>query len=326
VDPKSGRTIVRWAIIISWVHIGFGLMDSVFKTVGGDKIIHLFRNASYAELDQTENGLVRIAGTFPESSAYASFAFIWFVFMVELWLREIEPRLAGLTAVALGVMLVACTSTTGYVALALYAVVLFVRWVVDPSSLRLGKILPLAMVALAGVTVALALFAFFPHLVSAVTRALHTLTVGKLNTASGQQRLYWVHTGITAFERTYGLGIGAGSFRSSGLLFAILGCTGVVGLVAFTAHCVKVLQPLKAATYRLPGDREALGVAMAWTTCAGLLPAFAAAPSPDPGVVFGVMSGLALGWRYLAREAPAAAMAGRRPRPIFGVAGAARAQ
>ena len=313
VDPKSRRAVVWWAIAISWIHMAFGLAGLLLPS----EFIALFRNATYAELEQTEGGFVRISGIMPEPSAYAAYAFGWFVFMAELWLRDVSPRLTMITAAALGLMLLACTSTAGYVALALYAILLLARFFVSPASFRLNKAVPVGMAVLAGLTLILGVFAFVPHVAESAGRALKQITVGKADSLSGRQRLYDVSVGLKAFQETWGLGIGAGSFRSSSIIVAILGGTGIIGFLAFTGHFLKILKPLRLSTHALPGNPgQAVPVAAAWAACAGLIPAMLAGPTPDPSFVFAIMGGLALGWREGVRPRTiAVSMAGRRSGP-----------
>jgi hypothetical protein len=322
-DPKSRRKIVIWALVISWFHIFFGVFGAIFS---GSEVIKFFRNATYAELNQDEAGLTRLAGVFPEPSAYAGYAFGWFVFMVELWLRDVEMWWTLLTAVALAVMLIACTSSAGYVSLAVYVLIMLARFIVAPRSLRANKVIPVVLIGLAGTCVIILTCALAPHLAFEFGRALKQLTVGKAATPSGQQRLFWLRTGIHAIKATWGMGIGAGSFRSSSLLIAMLGGLGWLGLLAFLAHVIKILKPLRRDTYDLPGEQaKAIGVAAAWSACAGLIPPLLASPTPDPGFVFGVMGGLALGWREQRRRVsvPSQAMARSSVRPRASVRGVA---
>jgi hypothetical protein len=305
-NPKSKRAFVSWATVISWTHIFFGVAGSILSSVGGSKIIAFFRNAKYAQLTQTTEGLVRIDGLFPETSAYAAFAFPWFVLMTELWLRDVSVWRTGLTAAGLGVILIATTSTTAYVALAAYVLVLAVRWLISPRGLRLSKVLLVGFGLLTLAALMIALVALVPKVADAAGRLLAGLTVHKLHTHSGEQRLFWSKSGINAFRVSFGLGIGVGSFRSSSLLLAILGSTGVVGALAFAAHYLAILKPERRSTYSLSGrGEEPIGAAAAWAACAGLFPAMVSVPTADPGVVFAILGGLSLGWRYRARVSAA---------------------
>jgi len=322
MNPKSRPTFVTWAVVIAWLHIAFGVVGSILTSHGGAGVIAFFRNAKYAQLTQTTEGFVRIDGVFPETSAYAAFAFSWFVLMTELWLRDVRTWQTGLTAAGLGVILIACTSTTAYAALAAYGLVLAARWALSPAALRPSKVVVVVLGGLALIVVLIALMAFVPKVAETAGRVLAGLTVHKLHTQSGEERLYWSALGLNAFRVSWGLGIGAGSFRSSSLLVAILGSTGVVGALAFAAHIAQILKLNRASTWPLAqtggGAREEpIGVAAAWAAVAGLFPAMVSLPTPDPGVLFAILGGLALGWRHqperAAAKAPRApALAGRR--------------
>ncbi|MEJ0022942.1 MAG: hypothetical protein WDN76_05515 [Alphaproteobacteria bacterium] len=73
--------------------------------------------------------------------------------------------------------------------------------------------------------------------------------------------------------------------------------------MAFLAYLLKVLAPLRLSTYRLSIDTGVgVGRAAAWASVVGLAPAFVMAPSPDPGVLFGIMAGVALAWRRTAEK------------------------
>jgi hypothetical protein len=313
MDPRSRRAVVLWAVAISWGHIFFGVAGAFLDKFGGNDLVKIFRNATYAELVQSEGGFVRIAGIFPEPSAYANFAFGWFVFMVELWLRDVYSRLTFITATALGLILLLCTSSAGYIALATYTLIVLFRFALAPRSLRPQKVIPIAMVLLIGLTLLIGIAAFDPDLAAGLGRLSKTFTIGKLKSASAEQRFFWVRATFNAIRATGGLGVGSGSFRSSSLILAILGSSGVIGLTAFLAHLIKILNPMKADTYELPGHPwDAVPVAAAWCACAGLLPAIAASPTPDPGYNFAIMGGLALGWRYRPKEDRSASPAGRR--------------
>jgi hypothetical protein len=312
-DPRSRRSVVISAVVISWIHIGFGLIGGVLGSHGGSAIIRLFRNATYAETFESLGGYSRISGVFPEPSDYGHFAFVWFVFMTELWLRGVSRRMTLITSVALALMIVACTSSSSYAAMALYALMMAMRFAIVPRSFRAENVVPVALILMVLVTLLLAVFALDPHLFAMVARVLHGLTLGKFDTASGQGRLFWSATSLRAFEASGGLGVGVGSLRSSGLLFAILGSVGVLGLLAYVGHFLKILQPLQLKTYDLPGaPADAVGVAAAWAACAGMLPGLVAAPTPAPGMLFSVLGGLALGWRYAPEYVRATLLTGRR--------------
>src|SRR5690606_25317346 len=90
---------------------------------GLPNVLAFVRTASYAQVDAFEagnTGLMRISGTFPEASTFATFTLPLFAYHLKLWLVGRDNRssltLAGLT---FGLLLVA-TSRTGYVGLVAY--------------------------------------------------------------------------------------------------------------------------------------------------------------------------------------------------------------
>ena len=316
LDPKSRRTLVQWAVIMAWIHIGFGVFGVIVTKIGQGHILSFFRNAHYAELTETTGGFLRITGVFPEPSAYGDYAVQWFALMVELWLRGVNARWTGRTAAALLVMLAACTSSSAYFGLGAYLFVVGVRWALAPNGLRTRNLVIIGFAGLTAMFVAAALIALSPDIATAVSHIIQNATARKLQSQSGVQRLFWVKAGFQAFIVSRGLGVGAGSFRCSSLIVSILGSTGVIGTVAFLAHVIKILRPLRAQTYRLKGIQDPVGVSFAWAACAGMLPAMVSAPTPDPSITFAIFGGLSLGWRYLSEG----------DQPLFSRAATAKAQ
>jgi hypothetical protein len=115
-----------------------------------------------------------------------------------------------------------------------------------------------------------------------------------------------------AFWRTNGIGIGPGSFRSSGLIAATAGSAGFIGLLLFGLYLFSILQPFRAISHRcdLAGGLKVRS-AMAWTAILSLIPAMASAPSPDPGLVFGIFAGIAMACRQSTSQ-PQPALSGRK--------------
>ena len=100
------------------------------------------------------------------------------------------------------------------------------------------------------------------------------------------------------FVRSYGFGVGMGSFRSSSMLIAIIGSVGVPGTYLFFRYIWKVLRPDKAASYSLrqSGD-EAIAAAFGWATVTALIPAILSGSSPDPGASFAFFCAYAVATR-----------------------------
>ena len=319
-NEQCRGAVVRAGVALAWLHTGAGLLDLILDFAGHSEIWKFVRNASYAQLDQSFGGWKRIAGTYPEPSAFCQCGFVWFVLNAELWLRGIRPRQTGPAALALLIILMITTSTTAYGSLGLYFVLLLLRLIIFPMRLTVARSLTLGVVALLTVGVLLTIVLSAPEIAHEATRIFGTVTFNKMESESGTQRAFWVQKSLEAFVASHGLGVGAGSVRSSSLVAAILGSMGVVGITTLLAYLWMTLKPFRVSTHRLrqtPDD--AVAAAVSWAAVLTLVPLTLNGATPDPGLIFGMLSGLAVGWRapQIARGAsrswrrPAAPMAAR---------------
>jgi hypothetical protein len=295
--PRGPIYFVRTAVILAWIHLFFGVAGIVLKGTPADSILQFFRNGSYAQLDQSYGGFVRINGIAPEASSYADYAFCWFVLIFECWLRGIWPRWTGITAAAMLALLLFSTSGTAYVALTGYSIVLLLRLLV-PNNV-MGRQMVVIIGAMIGIMTLIAVACVaLPSLTAAFSDMILHMTVDKGNSQSGLQRAFWAKKGIEAFYVSYGLGIGPGSFRSSSLGTAILGSTGVIGAITFTIYVLQVLRPWRNSTFvQTDAPLASLGAAASWAALVSLFSSMIAAPSCDPGTSFAMFSGVALALR-----------------------------
>lgn len=291
------RPVVRTAWVVCTIHATLGIVGVVFKGTAWDVVVDAIRNGNYAQLDQSMPSFVRINGIMAEPSNYARFGFVWFVFCFELWLRDIAPRRCGPAAALMGMVLLFSTSSTAYVSLAIYSVALAARAITMPRYLTAGRLTALTTLGFGGGIAALAVMAISPSIMQVFSDMVAEMTVGKISSASGQQRAFWARQGLAAFSASMGLGVGPGSFRSSGLAQAIIGSMGVVGSACFAAYVGQVLVGVNKRELEGGVERISLAHAAAWTACIGVVPLFLIHPSPDPGMEFAALAGLALGLR-----------------------------
>src|SRR5262249_15612777 len=155
-----------------------------------------------------------------------------------------------------------------------------------PMAISARKWLALIAVGLVMLTIILAAFVIVPSLAAKVQRVIELMTINKSQSTSGIQRAFWARQGLQVFIGSFGLGIGAGSFRSSSLITAILGSTGFIGTLAFLAHLFRSARPFKQdfLVLRPTEPSRAVGLAASTTCLFMLAPAMVAAPSPDPGI------------------------------------------
>lgn len=304
--PGAEHRIARIVAIMAITHALLGFASVVFAGTPPAAVLDFFRNALYNQLDQEVGGLSRMNGIFAEASNYAGYGFIYFVFVTEMWLRDIDRRWTGRAALLLLSALVLSTSTTGYIGIAGYVVILTVRQVLFPATIAPSKLVAIAIGLLTVAVATLALFAIRPEYLKTVDLVYRLMIVNKSESESGLVRLMWARQGIEAFWVSGGLGVGVGSFRSSSLGTAILGAMGVIGVATYAAQLLRVIQPLRQSTFSRTGNsRTDVGVAAAWTIIVMSIPAFVSAPSPDPGLNWGLLVGIALGLRASARNVPA---------------------
>ncbi len=308
-DPRGPAAFVKAGIWVGWIHVVTGVYGAIARGKPIAIVIDVFRNGNYAQTDQFYGYMARISGIMPEPSAYALFAFAWFVFLAECWWRDVMPRRTGPIALALLLILCASTSSTSYAGLAGYGAIVSLRVLMLPMGLRSHKAVVLAALTLAVIGIGAALLVFRPDLLTIAQTMIADMTVNKKGSESGLQRVFWARKGLEAFVNSGGLGIGPGSFRSSSIVTAIIGSTGIIGSALFLLYLVQVIRPLNISTYLQPADMpQSIGVAAAWACVSMIIPAAAMAASPDPGVTFAIFAGAALSLRsfYHGQPPPAA--------------------
>jgi len=310
------RTLVNTFVATGWLHIGFGVLGVVLKLTHHEQLLGFFRNANYAQLDHEYQGFVRITGIMPEASVYAGYGFQMLVITTELWLRGIRAKATGAVSLTMALILLLSTSSSAYVGLAGYAVLLVLRWMIFPQALGTRKAAILVSCVVGGLAAVLALAVALPHFTAQLQGMLEHMTVDKGSSRSASERGAWARQGFDAFRASYGLGVGPGSFRSSSNITAIIGAMGVIGVVAYVAYLAQVLKPWRDSTFRPidVGDLQSVGVAISWSLIAGNIPALVNASSPDPGVMFGILASMTLVWRGVRAQVRVDASAAARPK------------
>jgi hypothetical protein len=296
--PRSEYRIARTASVVAGIHALLGLSSVFLAGTLWSSVLSYFRNGYYAQLDQTFGGFVRMNGIWPEPAVFSNYAFAWMLFNTELWLRNVLRRWTGWGAFMLAIALLMSTSTTAYIGLAAYSLVIGLRILIVPSSVSMRHGLIFLMGGLVATAALLALIVISPDAATTLGSFAAKFTIDKVASASALQRGFWAQQGLDAFWVSGGLGIGPGSFRSSSLVTAILGSMGVVGAAAFVVQIIVVLKPFSRSTYaKVTDNRIATGVAAAWASVIMLIPSQFSAASPDPGIVWGFFCGIAMALR-----------------------------
>lgn len=301
--PQTARTYVKASVWVAWTHMALGIGGVVAAGTGFNAFFQFFRNGSYAQLSHGYDGVARMAGITPEASSFATFGFASLVLLTECWLRGVLPRRTGPAALAMIFVLLASTSSTAYVSLAVYVALLAARVVVAPQRVLHRQAMWIGATALFVLLAVSALLLLAPGFLQKFADMLAHFTVDKPQSTSAIQRGFWAKQGLDAFTASYGLGVGAGSFRSSSLFTAIAGSLGVIGIVTFLGYLWHVFKPLRQSSYGIGADeRTSVGIAASWAAVMILVPLGIGAASPDPGYNFALFSGLALALRRAPRR------------------------
>jgi hypothetical protein len=295
---EAAGAIVSTLIAVGWLHAAFGVLDLGLAAVGQQDLLNVFRNGSYAQLNQEVAGLRRISGVEAETSAYSQYGVVFLVFACELWIRGIMARRSGALALALFFLLAITTSSSAYIGLGAYLLLLAGRMIFAPGGSKPALVLSMAVVAFCALSTVLTIAAFEPSLMDRLMTVMADMTINKHNSLSGQERGKLASQGFDVFVATHGFGVGAGSFRTSSLPSAVLGSSGVVGAALLIVYLVQLAKPFRRSTYLADVDgRRGAGVAAGWAALVGLAPLVFTAASPDPGLLFALFAGLSIGWR-----------------------------
>ncbi|PXX20815.1 hypothetical protein C7399_101545 [Paraburkholderia tropica] len=243
------RTLANAIFVLAALDVVAGCLDIVFHAAGIDAMSAI-KTAQFADLTGEEmGGLVRISGTFSETSAFSGFTLPLFIFCLNLWLVGYRTKIAGSLALATGILLLLSTSGTAYVGLGAYAgVLVFSRPGVISRSAIARKQRLWVVGACAGLLVVLYVILFLPSVANAITDFFNTAVFSKAGSSSGVERMGWNAQGVTNFLDTYGIGVGLGSIRTSSFLIVVLANLGVVGVVCYGMFLgTSLLTPIPSA-------------------------------------------------------------------------------
>lgn len=288
-------------------HVALGLIDLAGKSSGAGDLLAPFRTAGYSMLIEVQiEGFWRITGGYPEASTFGGASLIVLAFTFSYW-RATGERSALVLSVLTLVLLLLCTSTTGYAGLAVVLLLLSMSWFWQLIIGRLNVTDLATILAGAGALVlVLGLLVFSETLLRPVQRLIEETLINKSTSASADERFYWNAKSWLAFLNTYGLGIGLGSSRASSSVIAILSQLGAIGAFLILLLVVDMARPIP----RPSGDPQAQEL---WAICDSLrttgvvtiVPSAIAGGGADPGIVFFIaLAGVVAGRSRLRQMRP----------------------
>lgn len=310
--PDPGRVVAAVALATG-LHFGLGWLDVLSAAAGVPQLLDPIRTANYAILsDHYFLGTKRMIGGFPEASAFGFYSLGLFGFWLAYWVQAPQTRLAPWMLALSAIALLRATSSSAYAAAVaflitwgLWMILVHLRAEAARRGLRI-----FATLLFAGWCALLLIFAAY-QLADPVTDFLDRALFDKLDSQSGVERMSWNAQAWQNFLETRGMGAGLGSVRASNWLIAALGSLGVVGTALFLAFL--------GATARVPAPDNPAGMhatigGLKAGCLAMLLSAMLTHATPDLGLVFFALAGLAAGLSRgavlespgLPRRAPAA--------------------
>jgi hypothetical protein len=279
-------TIVRAVLAAAAANLLFAVADLVTYGLALPEAMSFLRNANYEMLVEGDiHGIKRLVGSFSEASAFGGITLAYFAFCFELWLRGVYPRCSGLLALLSFLFVVASTSSSAYVGLAIYAAVILLRCVVSlaaGATTRRAAALTFA-IPVSAVLLLLGL-ALIPSVWTLLAEFVDQTLLSKLQTQSGIERSLWNEHAMAAFFESFALGVGVGSVRASSFFVSILASTGLIGLVLMSVMLVNICVLLVRGS---PDRTEAGFIAAGGGACFALmLAAGLTASSVDLGLLF----------------------------------------
>jgi len=229
-------------LLLTALDCGAALLNLAEFHLGFPSLLEGVRTASYANFSAYEEaGLMRIQGTFAETSAFAGFTLPLFAFCTSLWLDRVRPRYSGALALLTLTLLALSTSGTAYASLGLYLAGLALYALVQAYRRgRLASRVGVLAVGWVALTLVAAVLLFKPAIATGIAEFIDATVLNKLQSQSGLQRSSWNVQAFANFLQSYGLGAGLGSVRASSFPLVLLSNVGIVGTLLFCGFLLRV--------------------------------------------------------------------------------------
>lgn len=301
-DPSPGR-VEKAMAVATGLNLALGLLDIGSAAIGASHLMDPLRTANYSILSEAKMmGFKRMIGGFPEASSFGSFSMGLMGFWLHRYLIEPKSRRALVMFLMALFCVVRSTSSAAYVALVVYIAV----YALYGAATRVGSVLSrqIVITAILGALLiwhAMILIYAAYELVEPVAAFLNETVFEKLGSDSGVERMSWNAQALKNLTDTWLIGAGLGSARASNWLLSSLGSVGVPGTALFAAFLIAVFR-MRVSSSGSPEDMTV--AALKWGCAATLVTEILIASTPNLGVFFFAMAGLATG---LARSTQAEA-------------------
>lgn len=293
-DPDPHR-IEKAMAVATAINLGLGLVDLASGMVGAGKIMDMvIRTANYSILSEAKMmGFKRMIGGFPEASSFGSFSMGLFGFWMHRYLIDPKSRRALVMFLIALFCVVRSTSSAAYVAIVVYIFI----YAVYSAATRMRSVLSkqIVITSILGILLLwhamILIFAAY-QLVEPVTAFLNETLFDKAGSSSGVERMSWNTQAMKNLTDTWLIGAGLGSARASNWLLSSLGSVGLPGTALFVAFLISVFR-MRVVPQGSPTDMTVS--ALKWGCVATIVTELLIASTPNIGVFFFAMTGLATG-------------------------------
>lgn len=290
-DPRPVMTAM---VVATLVHLALGVADVLTVAAGQQALMDVIRTANYDMLiGTTMGGLTRMIGGFPEASSFGYYALGLFGFWLQYWIFGLRRGLGFSMMLISAFLLVRSTSSSSYVAGVVFLVtfgLISVTRGYQRTVSRRGLSMTLSGVLIAWLALVFLLVAY--QTVEPLTSFLDNVLFDKADSSSGIERMSWNTQAWQNFLDTWTMGAGIGSVRASNWLLACLASIGLIGTMIFLAFLVSLARLPSVSRNR---DRDAVIRALKAGCLAMFLSAMLTTATPDLGVFFFALAGLAAG-------------------------------
>lgn len=248
LDDNFIKNFCQSIVVSSIFTVSTGIADAATSALQMGDVLNIFRTANYAIMTEGEiSGIRRIVGLMPEASAFGSIAVIEFALLVftrNMFSPKYKLFLVAPLSCLCGLFAFLSASSTAYVGI-LVVLMLFVLNSIY-RMWRGGAVYGRGLFAEFGLVGFFAAFLVLLILANEETRSkmmgiVNSLLLDKPTSTSFQERASWNRLAWEALWRSNGLGVGAGTLRTSNFFLNILASTGFFGAALFAGFWINVM-------------------------------------------------------------------------------------
>jgi hypothetical protein len=284
-----------------------GTVDFVLGGVGLGNLLEPFRTASYSLLTEVEyGGARRTIGLMPEASTFAQIGvpYLAALYLLQPFVQSsrIKNYYCRPLILLLFFLIFTARSSTGYLGLGMVTALIGASWFLDllekkGVSVSTSTMIEVSFVVL-GVVLIITLILTNEKFIDSITKTIDYFVFQKSSSGSFKERSMWNTVSFNAMLKSYGLGLGPGSTRTSSWPVALLAAGGVIGGTFFAIFITTTF-----AISRGPLELRPFVRRLKLIVATNLATYSLVAVGVDYGAFAGIVLGTIVGLRYT-RTAP----------------------